>query len=152
MTTRMVSTAMLAAFLCTGSALAQAVAREPSGAPRALHEYRSTTQQALIACGSPFSARRAGARAADALRDYRACVSRARAEVSLKLDAAVRSLEGTPCVSALRSYNIAFEQALTGIEPQPAENSFAYEQRQVFLFHAMAHAWGRFEIAESFAY
>jgi hypothetical protein len=153
MTTRMATAGVFVALLCAGSALAQAVDREPGSARRALYEYRSTTQHALIACGSHFSPRQAAARAADALRAYRGCVARARSEIAVKLDAAVRSVEGTPpCVSALRSYNVAFEQALTGIEPRPAESPLAYEQRQVFLFHGMAHAWGRFEIAESFAY
>jgi hypothetical protein len=152
MTTRMATAGVFVALLCAGSALAQAVDREPGSARRALYEYRSTTQHALTACGSHFPPRQAASRAAEALREYRACVGRARSEVAVKLDAAVRSIEGTPCVSALRSYNVAFEQALTGIEPQPHESPLAYEQRQVFLFHGMAHAWGRFEIAESFAY
>jgi len=152
MTKRMATAGMFVAFLCTGSALAQAVAREPSGAPRALPEYRSTTQHALIACASAFAPRQARVRVADAVGDYRSCVVRVQGEVAAKLAAALRSLEPTECVPALREYHLAFERALVGIEPSPGEGPFAYEQRQAFLFHAMAHAWGRFEIAEATGY
>ena len=150
MAKRMATAGVFLALACAGPALAHAQAGEPDLAPRALRDYRSTTQHGLSACGSTLSARPGSA--AQAMREYRACVSRVRTEVAVRLDAAVRSLDSVACVAALRRYNVAFEEALAGIEPQPAETVLAYEQRQVFLFHAMAHAWGRFEIAESFAY
>jgi hypothetical protein len=142
---------MVLACLCAGSAQAQAPAGEPAGGPRALHEYRSTTQHALVACGSPFARQQAASRAAGALAQYRSCVAKMRGEVAARLDAAVRSLAGTGCVGALHNYQVVFERALAGIEPQPGESPLAYEQRQTFLFHTVAHAWGGFEIAESFA-
>jgi hypothetical protein len=147
----MAAAGLFVACLCTGSAFAHANEREPAGGPRALHEYRSTTQHALIACGSTFSPRQARASLADAVGEYRSCVVKVRGVITVKLDAAVRSLEAAACVAALREYHVAFDKALTGMEPRPGESALAYEQRQAFLFHAMAHAWGRFEIAESSA-
>ncbi|GAB3660191.1 hypothetical protein GCM10028813_37110 [Ramlibacter alkalitolerans] len=140
---------MFLACLCAGPALAQAVVREADGLPRPLHTYRSTTQHALIACGSPFAPQRPPVTPARAIGQYRACVVQAYSVVSPQFEAALRSLDDGSCVAALREYHGAFEKALTGMEPAPGESPFAYEQRQAFLFHAMAHAWGRFEIAES---
>jgi hypothetical protein len=140
---------MIVACLCAGSALAQAVPRDPGAGPRALHAYRSTTQHALIACGSPFSPRRSPVPAAQAIGEFRACLVKARSVAALQFDVAVHGLDDSACVAALREYQVTFDKALGGMEPLPDESPFAYEQRQAFLFHAMAHAWGRFEIAES---
>jgi hypothetical protein len=147
----MATAGWIVACLCAGSALAQGGDRETAATPRPLHDYRSTTQHALIACASAFSARESRPRSARAVGDFRNCVVKARTEVAQKLDAAVRTLDVVACAAALRSYNLAFEKALLGIEPQPGESPLAYEQRQIFLFHGMAHAWGRFELAESLA-
>jgi hypothetical protein len=147
----MATAGLFVACLWAGPAPAHSVPGEAAVDLRALHEYRSTTQHALIACGSPFSARQGWIGAANALRDYRSCVLKVRPAVAVKLDAAIRTLVAADCVAALRKYNVAFDKALLGIEPQPGESPLAYEQRQVFLFHTMAHAWGRFEIAESIA-
>jgi len=151
MTKTMIVAGVFLACLCAGPASAQAVARLPEVDLQALRDYRSTTQHALLACGSPFSSRKGWMGEANALRDYRSCVLRARVAVAVKFDAAIRTLAAGECVAALRRYDVAFGKALLGIEPQPDENALAYEQRQVFLFHNLAHAWGRFEVAESIA-
>jgi hypothetical protein len=148
MTKRMATAGMLVVCLCTAAAPARAAAQESSAALQALREYRSTTQHVLIACTNAFSARQASWRAVSTPVAFRSCVVRARTEVSFKLGAAVRALVAPEPALALRRYNEAFERALLGIEPQPGELSSAYEQRQAFLFHAMAHAWGQFELAE----
>jgi hypothetical protein len=147
----MATLGLFLACACTGAAQAQGPVFEAAGDAHALREYRSTTQHALIACGSSFSARRGWMGEANALGQYRGCVVKVRTEVAGKLDAAIRNLPTSDCARALRMYNAAFEKALLGIEPQPGETPLAYEQRQVFLFHTMAHAWGRFEVAESIA-
>lgn len=146
---------MLLACLWAGSALAQSPQPEGAESPatlRALRVYRITTQRMLAACSELVVPRTARAKPDAAPPEYRTCLARALADTTERLDRAVRSMAAAAdSVQALRDYHGAFVRALTGIEPQAGESNSAYDERQVFLFHRLAHAWARFELAETVA-
>jgi hypothetical protein len=143
---------MLVAAAWTGSVLAQAVPPAPSTeALRALRVYRMTTQRMLVACSELVAPRHARARLDGTQPEYRVCATRALADSAARLEAAASSMGPGDSVQALRTYHAAFVRALQGAEPQPGDSEGVYEERQVFLFHRLAHAWARFELAETVA-
>jgi hypothetical protein len=140
---------MLVAGLWTGSALADATPHSTE-ALRALRVYRMTTQRMLVACSELVAPRHARARLEASPPEFRVCAARALADSAARLEAAASSMAGDS-LQALRSYHAAFVRALQGAEPQPGDSETVYDERQGFLFHRLAHAWARFELAETVA-
>ncbi|HET8745442.1 MAG TPA: hypothetical protein VFM98_07545 [Ramlibacter sp.] len=144
-----VKACLLVAGLWAGAACAQLPLAADRESVRALRVYRMTTQRMLVACSEAIAPRRGVRSAAEALHDYRGCAARALEDSGTRLEAVVRTLAAPDPVRALREYHLAFTRALTGLQPQPDERSSAYEERQAYLFHRLAHAWARFELADA---
>jgi hypothetical protein len=143
---------VLLACLCAGeAAFAQTPPAESALTLRALRIYRITTQRMLSVCSDAVAPRTSRVRPSAAPAGYRSCVSRAMEDSSARLDEAVRSMVDGDSVRALREYHAAFVRALAGIAPQTGESNGAYDERQGFLFHRLAHAWARFELSETVA-
>lgn len=141
---------LLVACLWAGCACAQA-AGEDAASARALRVYRITTQRMLVSCSEVIAPRRFIRTTAAALGEYRACAARALEDSGTRLEAVLRTLSMADSVRALRDYHTAFVRALAGVQPQQGEPGSAYDERQTYLFHRLAHAWARFELAETVA-
>jgi hypothetical protein len=123
-------------------------ALQPCCSPR-VDGYRNFTRQVLAKCSRWVEVRyRESISIVDADR-LDACIVAGTRDSRAQLEAALRTVRRTAARQALRAYQSSFENALTGVEPTPAEPAAAYDQRQIALRHLLAHAWTRYELEET---
>ncbi|HET8745217.1 MAG TPA: hypothetical protein VFM98_06415, partial [Ramlibacter sp.] len=95
--------------------------------------YRNASQRALAECAGAFRNARKSSMFGGADHRWRDCVANKQVEVARIYEEAYASLRAQSTRSALlQAYQRAFEAAVAGIEPLPAESEAAYEQRQSF--------------------